>query len=417
MKTFHIISTAYCPARETDSAWIYDYMIANDYVHTKQLKNVDFVFITTCAAYGEIEDCSADAVEYYYHKKSEQTKMVVLGCLPVINPKSINGMPDIISLPPKDIKNLDKYVNPTKNLTSIPFPLICKYFPPALNIRVKQALTNDLKNLFYIEKNNHHLLSRAKKLIPHRLINVLNEGLVRSVPYKYTYCKIKISDGCAGNCSYCAVKFSIGNIISRPKEEILQDFKRGLKKGYVRFHLVSQDTGSYGQDIQTNIIELLQRILKDRSDFEILLGGINPNFFLENYGDYINILDKSSGSISNFRVTFQSGSNKILQAMNRSYDIHEVVPKLVVLKKKFPNLELETDIIVGFPGETEDDFRKTIQLLCKVKFSQIFVYAYREKLNTVASNLDGKISMKTIVRRIDTLNNIQSEFGKMLVMY
>ena len=179
------------------------------------------------------------------------------------------------------------------------------------------------------------------------------------------FCYIRISLGCLGACSYCSKRFYSGKLQSKGFENILNEFKSGLKQGYKNFYLLTEDAGCYGLDINTNIVNLLQRLFESGKDydFKIVLSNINAQWFIKFYDELLPIFVNNQSKINYVHIPVESGSNRILKLMNRPYSIEDVKEKLLSLKISAPSLSLVTDIIVGFPQENEADFLETKEFL------------------------------------------------------
>ena len=171
-----------------------------------------------------------------------------------------------------------------------------------------------------------------------------------------------VSVGCLGNCTYCATKIARPNFFSYSIKEIDFAFKSALKSGSKEIWLTSQDLGCYGFDIKTDIVELLKVLLKNKGEYRIRLGMMNPNFLKKISGKLIPLF--SDDRLYKFlHVPVKSGSNRVLKLMNRGYKNKDFVDLVNLFRKKVKGITFSTDIIVGFPTETEKDFEKTLLLL------------------------------------------------------
>lgn len=178
---------------------------------------------------------------------------------------------------------------------------------------------------------------------------------------------IIIANGCLGNCTYCAVKFARGKLKSKSIDEIKDEIKDALKNGTKEILLTSQDTGCYGFDIKTNIVSLLKEIITIPGDFKIRLGMGNPQHF-KNYKKEISKIMKSEKMYKFLHVPMQSGSDSVLKKMNRYYTKKEYLDLISYFRKNIKDLTLATDVIVGFPTETEKDFLETLEVIKKCEF-------------------------------------------------
>jgi MiaB/RimO family radical SAM methylthiotransferase len=201
---------------------------------------------------------------------------------------------------------------------------------------------------------------------------------------------LPICRGCLGACSFCAVKKARGNLQSYSIASLKKKFSFLLDNGSKEIWLTAQDAGCYGKDIGTSLPELLTELLKDNRDFRLRIGMMNPNHLKQ-------MLPRISKTLKDNRiylflhVPFQSGSNRILKLMNRNYKIEEFVSNVKRLRKTFPDLTLSTDIIVGFPSETEKDFEKTLFVLKKIVFDIVNVSRYGKRPFTIAAEIQNQV--------------------------
>jgi MiaB/RimO family radical SAM methylthiotransferase len=214
---------------------------------------------------------------------------------------------------------------------------------------------------------------------------------------------LEIAKGCLGDCSYCAIKLAMPKYKSFSEKTIVDTFKEGLKKNYRDFAVIAGDIGCYGMDINSNIAKLLSRLVAVKGNYRLLLIDLNARWFVEYYDELLAVIMKNSSKISNIIIPIQSGSDRILKLMNRRYEISEVKKCLLDLKKKVPNLQVETHIMVGFPGETEEDFQRSLDLVREIPFLRIETYPFEERPNTAAFDMAGKVSQEIIKKRVKKL--------------
>lgn len=191
---------------------------------------------------------------------------------------------------------------------------------------------------------------------------------------------IIISNGCLGACTYCAVKFARGKLKSKSILEIKEEVKKAIENNTKEILLTSQDTGCYGFDINTNIVELLKEILKIPGDFKIRLGMANPKYLLK-YKKEISKILKDKKMYKFLHIPIQSGNDEILKKMNRPYTVKECEELITYFKKEHKDLTLSTDIIVGFPTETEEQFKDTLKIIKKLKFDIVNISRFGQRKN------------------------------------
>jgi threonylcarbamoyladenosine tRNA methylthiotransferase CDKAL1 len=198
--------------------------------------------------------------------------------------------------------------------------------------------------------------------------------------------KIVISKGCLGNCAYCAGKKARGMLVSYNIEKIASDAKQAILDGCDQLYLTSQDCGCYGFDVGTDIDELLNQILNLDGRFKVRMGMANPNHIHK-------LLPKLLATYKHpkmrkfLHIPVQSGSDTVLKAMNRQYTIKQFKEIVTSFRKEIPNLSISTDFIVGFPGETEKEFKKTVELLNWLKPEVLNCTKYWPRKGTEAGDL------------------------------
>jgi MiaB-like tRNA modifying enzyme len=198
---------------------------------------------------------------------------------------------------------------------------------------------------------------------------------------------ITVSTGCLNRCSFCSVNFARGKLFSFPEDMIVEEAKRAINDGCKELYITSQDNSCYGRDIGTNLTDLLDKICKVDGKFLIRVGMMNPLHLGDILNDLICVYQNEK--IFKFlHLPFQSGSNKILKAMNRGYTVRDFKNIVKNFVKNIPSLTLSTDVIAGFPGETEKDFQMTIELIKKVKPDIVNVSKFGARPRTKAAEME-----------------------------
>ena len=220
---------------------------------------------------------------------------------------------------------------------------------------------------------------------------------------------VPISIGCLGDCSYCSVKFAKGKLFSYPKEKIVEEVKNATEGECKEIWVTSQDNSCYGKDIGSSLPELLNEICNIDGEFSVRVGMMNP----------IHIKDILDGLIESYKnkkifkflhMPVQSGSNEILEKMKRGYKVEDFIKILEKFRKETPNLTLSTDIIVGFPDETEEDFRQTTSLIEKVRPDIVNISKFGVRPKTEAAKLN-KLDIKVVNERSSILHNLVKKIG------
>lgn len=222
---------------------------------------------------------------------------------------------------------------------------------------------------------------------------------------------VNIIYGCNNFCSYCIVPYVRGRERSRDKEEILKEIKQIIednKEKHITITLLGQNVNSYGKDKYENygFASLLKDICQLEGDFELTFMTSHPKDITDDVIETLAMEDKIKKEL---HLPVQSGSNKILKAMNRKYTIESYLEKVNKLKSLVPNIRLTTDIIVGFPGETEEDFIQTCNLVKQVGYDGIFAFMFSPRPGTVAEKMENQIPHEIKNRRVNELLNLEKE--------
>jgi len=218
---------------------------------------------------------------------------------------------------------------------------------------------------------------------------------------------INITYGCNNFCSYCIVPYVRGRERSRRSENILREAEELISKGYKEITLLGQNVNSYANGTDDiSFPELLRRVAAIEGKFRLRFMTSHPKDFSEELAKVIAENPKICHSV---HLPVQSGSNSVLKAMNRKYTVEDYLKKVEILKKYVPDCTLTTDLIVGFPNESEKEFEDTLRLVENVGFSSAFTYVYSKRDGTVAAKMDGQIpeevSKSRIMRLIELVNS------------
>ncbi|MBL7055333.1 tRNA (N(6)-L-threonylcarbamoyladenosine(37)-C(2))-methylthiotransferase [Candidatus Woesearchaeota archaeon] len=204
---------------------------------------------------------------------------------------------------------------------------------------------------------------------------------------------IPIASGCADNCAYCSVKQIKGDIFSYPEEFIINEIKKALKSGCKEIWLTSQDNGSYGLDKgERKLHLLLQKILDEiPGDYKLRLGMTNPRHIIEITDNLIEIF-QDDRMFKFIHLPAESGNNEILGKMNRKYTVHQYRELVDKLRRYVKDITIASDLIVGFPGETELQFQDSLHLIQETKPDVLNVARFSPRPNTLAKKMEGQIS-------------------------
>ena len=257
--------------------------------------------------------------------------------------------------------------------------------------KVYKILINNKKEIEYVDVGNE-----IEEEVP----------IIYEDKYKAS---VSIIYGCNNFCSYCIVPYVRGRERSRKPEDIISDITRLAKKGYKEIMLLGQNVNSYGKDFKEKkygFPDLLKDIEKIDGIEIIRFMSPHPKDFKD---DLIEVIKNSKKIARQIHLPLQSGSTKILKDMNRKYTKEDFLNIVEKLKKADENISISTDIIVGFPGETNEDFNDTLDVVKKVKFDQIYMFIYSKRVGTKAAKMEDNTPNEEKVRRLETLKKVYEE--------
>lgn len=226
---------------------------------------------------------------------------------------------------------------------------------------------------------------------------------------------IKVQDGCDRFCSYCLIPFARGHIRSRKIDDVIEEVRDIVSKGFQEIVVTGIHVASYGRDFKdgTSLIDLLENINSVAGLKRIRLSSIEPIIMTEEFIERLSKLDKIC---DHFHLSLQSGCTETLKRMNRRYTADEFMEGVKRIRAKYPNAALTTDVIVGFPGETDEEFNQTYEFLNKVKFYHMHVFKYSPRKGTKAAvmpnQVDGEIKEQRSKKLIELSDKNELEYNK-----
>ena len=229
---------------------------------------------------------------------------------------------------------------------------------------------------------------------------------------------IKVQDGCNQFCSYCIIPYARGRVRSRKMDSIIQEITQIAQKGIKEVVITGIHVASYGRDFENEngLIELLEKINEIEGIHRIRLGSLEPKIITEGFMRRLIKLEKMC---HHFHLSLQSGCDDTLKRMNRKYNTAEIKEIVERLRRYYDDVILTTDIIVGFPGETEEEFEKTYQFLKEIKLYKMHVFQYSPRKGTRAAvmpnQVDGNIKEERSRKLIELSNENQKRYNEMLI--
>lgn len=366
------VFTLGCQQNEADSEKLLGMLKEMGYTITENEKEADILIVNTCAIREHAEKRALSIVGRFKHYKAERPDIIigVCGCMTAQEHRR------------EHFKRSYHYVDFT--------------FGTGALHRLPEFVFNALnggKRYFDIDKEAPEI---AEGLNQHR---------------QSTYrAWVSIMYGCNNFCTYCIVPYVRGRERSRKKEEILAEIKDLVSKGYREITLLGQNVNSYGKDLEekTSIADLLYEINKIEGDFWLHLMTSHPKDASKEMIEAIKSSPRTSG---HFHLPLQSGSDEILKRMNRHYDLEKYLGIIKSLRENNENITLTTDIIVGFPTETEKDFEMTLDVIKKVRYDSVFSFIYSPRKGTPAASME-QIPEEVKHKRYDIFCQVQNDISK-----
>ena len=265
-------------------------------------------------------------------------------------------------------------------------------------INIVEALEN-----YYKDKNNSEMVVDFKEKQEY-------EELKLDEVSTHTRAYIKIQDGCNQFCSYCIIPYTRGRIRSRDIDEIEEEVTKLVSKGFKEVVLTGIHLTSYGVDNNKgSLLEVIMRLDKIEGLQRIRLGSLEPRVITE---EFAKTLSSSKKICPHFHLSLQSGCDTVLKRMNRKYTTQEYYDKCCILRKYFNNPAITTDVIVGFPQETEEEFEATKVFLEKVHFYEMHIFKYSRRKGTVADRMEGQVDEKIKTQRSAILLELENKMSK-----
>ncbi|MFX0072406.1 MAG: tRNA (N(6)-L-threonylcarbamoyladenosine(37)-C(2))-methylthiotransferase [Candidatus Hermodarchaeota archaeon] len=359
------IETYGCTSNKADSYIISSILKKKGYIQTS-IEEAEFIIINTCAVKEQTENKIKERLKQLdtIYSKYPKKHIIIAGCLPHIAPNCVKTIQKII---PTNSAIID-----LDNINDIP-----EIFAKIKKGQKNLILKSDLK------------IDKAKYLIDYP-----KEKITGIIP---------ISEGCKGRCTYCCVKNARGKLKCYNPQHIIENAKYQLKQGIKQIYLTSQDCSTY-QYKDYDLYDLVRSITDLPYKFYLRIGMINPNFLIDNFNQLISIFNLKK--VYHFlHIPIQSGSNRILNLMKRTYIIPQIIGKIDKLRTKFPYLTISTDIICGFPGESEYEFYRTINFIKWLKPEILNISKFTTRPGTEAKRMK-QIDSKTIKDRSIRLSNV-----------
>jgi len=359
-----------CQMNEYDSDYLGQILMDLDYIHTDDPKNADLILINTCTVRVKAEQKAFSALGRMVSLKKRKPGLILgfLGC--IAQQESSNLM---------------------------------KRFPELDLVLGTRAISRFKENLKRIEKGKEKIVDTDMGLLQSRS-PLASNGYFKNRIKSY----ISVMEGCNNFCSYCVVPYVRGKEISRPPEEILKEAEHLISQGVKEITLLGQNVNSYhfGDKKEMRFPFLLKKL-------SVLDGLARIRFTTSHPKDLSDELIHCFGELDNLcphiHLPFQAGSDKILKLMNRGYTQKRYKELIKKLRHIRPAMAITSDVIVGFPHESEEDFQMTLGLIKEIEFDNLFSFKYSDRKGTFAEKMGGKVDEKVKSSRLAILQQLQKE--------
>lgn len=256
---------------------------------------------------------------------------------------------------------------------------------------------NKSKIVDYIEK----YIEEKKQEVDVRNIMDTNFEPMMLNNFNKTRAFVKIQDGCNNFCSYCIIPYTRGNVRSKDKQSVLKEIQLLVDEGHKEVVLTGIHTGNYGAEFADyKFADLLKDIVKIDKLERLRISSIE---ITEINDDVMEVIKENNILVDHMHIPLQSGSDAVLKRMNRKYDKEYFINKIKKLRKIRPNISITTDVIVGFPGETKEEFEETIETIKKIEFTKLHVFPYSKREGTKAAIMDGQVDENIKKKRVKIL--------------
>lgn len=401
MTKVFITSGAVCDKRKLDLNQIKQYLLQNDYEVVDSPKKADAIVISTCGVTDSFATISLKKIEEF---KNFNGKVIVTGCLPDTDKQRLDRVFKGPSFSTKHIEDIENYF-PKK---SVSFSELedCNLLWANVN---RDKVRDMVKSLFLKYTLARKMYVGFFNQISRYMIGenhlILHTFYALNLPVDDLFL-IRVASGCWGNCAYCVTKKAVGEFKSKPLALCVNEFRKGLEKGYSNFFLTAEDTGGYGLDNGSTFPDLLDAMMNLDGGYSINIYAVNPQWVVK-YVDRLEEIVKK-GRIKAICIPIQSGSPRVLHLMNRYENVDKMKDALVRLKKACPDLCLATHCIVGFPSETDQEFRETLEFIASANFDLGFLTSISIRTNTAAEKIEPKISPREKSKRVkDAQKNLR----------
>lgn len=319
----------------------------------------------------------------------------------IINTCSVTNTADS-----KSLKLIRQAIKKNKDAIIVVCGCLAQAKPETVNIEGVDIVIGNKNKSKVSEYINEYVKNKNKKTDIYDISNVEFETMQLN-NFDKTRAFIKIQDGCNNFCAYCIIPYTRGSVRSKPREDILNEIDHLTLNGHKEIVLTGIHTGNYGSEFDNyDFADLLNEIVKIKKLSRIRISSIE---ITELNDRVLEIIKNNNVLVDHLHIPLQSGSDEILKLMNRKYDTKYFIEKINKIRKIRPDISITTDVIVGFPNETDKNFNETIETIKKVDFSKLHVFPYSKREGTKAATMEGQIKEEVKKQRVMELLKLSKE--------
>ncbi|KIL46047.1 tRNA (N(6)-L-threonylcarbamoyladenosine(37)-C(2))-methylthiotransferase MtaB [Jeotgalibacillus campisalis] len=363
---FHTLG---CKVNHYETEAIWQLFKSNGYERVEYDHSSDVYVINTCTVTNTGDKKSRQVIRRAIRKNPDAV-ICVTGCYAQTSPAEIMAIPGVdVVVGTQDRTKMIDYIEQYKNERT---PI--------------NGVTNIMKNRVYEELDVPAFTDRTRA-------------------------SLKIQEGCNNFCTFCIIPWARGLMRSRDPKEVLHQAQQLVDAGYKEIVLTGIHTGGYGEDMKDyNLAMLLTDLEKEVKGLKrIRISSIEASQLTD---EVIDVIDRSNMVVRHLHIPLQSGSNTVLKRMRRKYTMEFFAERLEKLKKALPGLAVTSDVIVGFPGETEEEFMETFNFINDQKFSELHVFPYSKRTGTPAARMDDQVEEETKNERVHRLIELSNQLAK-----
>ena len=361
------IYTLGCKVNTYESNVIRDNLINNGYIESNKKQDSDIYIINTCTVTNTSDNKSLKLIRQVI-RNNKDAIIVVMGCMTQVNYSLLDDLDVSIIIGNKYKSKIVEFIEEYK------------------------------KNRKKIIKVDNIMEASFEEMC----LNNFNK----------TRAFVKIEDGCENYCTYCIIPYARGKVRSKDPKLVIKEINNLINSGHKEIVLTGIHTGHYGSDLEDyNFSDLLNELVNIKGLERLRISSIE---ITELNNEVLNVFKNNKILVDHIHVPLQSGSNTILKLMNRKYDKEYFINKINEIRRIRPNISITTDVIVGFPGETEELFNETVDTIKKIRFSKIHVFPFSLRKGTKAeelpNHLDNSIKKERVRKLIDLSKELEIEY-------